>query len=163
MPLIVRPVSVCQFPASQPDPSVQARKDFHQHKNSSRAAKIQNDRYSDVDGTCFIGKASRRAVWVCVVQSRFKNCVCFACSPRIVDLRSSRTREASICWYKVLMTLYGITLYPSRLPARPKRPPSERRRVRLKVTQSYLDREPQGYGCVSEQTPFQRAQLHTHL
>ena len=43
------------------------------------------------------------------------------------------------------------------LPARPKRPSSERRRVRLKVTQSYLDREPQGYGCVSEQTPSRRA------
>ena len=81
--------------------------------------------------------------------------MCFACSPRIVDLRSSRTSDASICWYKVLMTLYGITLYLSRFPARPGRPPSERQVGRLKVMQNYLDRQYRVARYVLELSPIQ--------
>ena len=61
-PVILRVSSLCHAPASSMLPPVQARKDAGYHKNSSTEAKIQNDGNRNVDRTCFIGKASRRAV-----------------------------------------------------------------------------------------------------
>lgn len=53
------------------------------------------------------------------------------------------------------MTLYGITLYLSRFPARPRRPPSERQVGRLKVMQNYLDRQYRVARYVLELSPIQ--------
>ena len=61
-PMMFRIASCCQLPASRPAPGLQARKDAGYHKNSSTEAKIQNDGNRNVDRTCFIGKAPRRAV-----------------------------------------------------------------------------------------------------
>ena len=47
--------SPCQLPASRPAPSVQARKGGRYPQNSSREAKIQNYRNSDIDRTIFGG------------------------------------------------------------------------------------------------------------
>ena len=54
-PMMFRIASACHSPASRPAPSVQARKGGRYPQNSSREAKIQNYRNSDIDRTIFGG------------------------------------------------------------------------------------------------------------
>ena len=55
LPVSARPVSVCQLPTFSDVTPVQARKGGRYPQNSSREAKIQNYRNSDIDRTIFGG------------------------------------------------------------------------------------------------------------
>ena len=55
LPVTLRIASPCQLPASRPAPGVHPRKGGRYPQNSSREAKIQNYRNSDIDRTIFGG------------------------------------------------------------------------------------------------------------